>query len=81
MGKAEQQKEDRRRRLSFIERPREQGDDTQWPSLCQREAKDGHRRVWNQAEGRRWWGGGRDTVPHNYRIAIHFKIQITPKFV
>ena len=50
-------------------------------SSCQREAKGGHRRVWKTREGRRRWGGGRDTVHYNYRIAIRFKIQITPKFV
>ena len=79
-GKQSKGKEEWRRRLSFIERPRDQGDDTQWPSPRQREAKGGHRHVWKTGEGRRRWGGGRGTVPQNYRIAIRFKIQITPKF-
>ena len=47
---------------------------------CQHEAEGGHGRVWKVGERTPAVGRWSCTVHQNYRIAIRFKFQITPKF-
>ena len=80
VGKTEERKEERRRRLSFIGQPRKQEEDTSRLSPRQREAKGGHRHDWKPGEARRRWQLPATTVQRIYRIAIRQISQITPKF-
>ena len=78
--KVEGRKKSERRRLGLIARPGARGLDTQrapHASVKPRAVADAPGRP---EKGRRRWGGGRATVPNNYRFATEFILQIILKF-
>ena len=83
-GRREKQskgKEERRLLQSFIGRPRKQGEATSESFPRQREAKAATRAPGTDQMVAGNVARAASTVHQNYRIAIRFKIQITPKFV
>ena len=75
------EKEERRLLQSFIGRPRKQGEATVESFPRQREAKAATRvpKTPKMVTGN--VARAVNTIQQNYRIAIRFKIQITPRFV
>ena len=80
LRETDERKESRRRRRSFIARPRERGNDTQRPSRASAKPRAATGASGRTEKGRRRWGGGRATVQNNYRIATEFILQITHNF-
>ena len=81
VGKTEQGSGGKRRRPRLNSMAQKHKEATQETSPRQREAEDVHARAWKRTEGRSNVAKAVNTVHRNYRIAIHFQIQITPKFV
>ena len=80
IGKIEGRKKIQRRRLGLIARPGARGLDTQSGPRVSAKPRAVADAPGRPEKGRRRWGGGRATVPNNYRFATEFILQITLKF-
>ena len=80
-GKAEEEEKRRRRRLGSYNATQKLKEATTEPFLCQRDAKDGHDAPGTPKKVAGGVASTVDTVHSNYKFAIRFQIQITPKFV
>ena len=74
-------KEERRRLQSFIGQPRKRKEATTKPSARQRDAQMATRATGSKPKLAGGVAQAVDTVHNNYKFAIRFQIQITPKFV
>ena len=79
-GKQREGKKSQRRRLGLIARPGARGIDTQRAPRASAKPRAVADAPGRPEKGRRRWGGGRATVPNNYRFATEFILQITLKF-
>ena len=80
VGKAEGRKKSERRRLGLIAWPGARGLNMQSAPHASAKPRAVANTPGRPEKGRRRWGGGRATVPRNYRIATEFILQITLKF-